>query len=95
MPLSLKEVEHIAALARLDLDAGEKDRFREQLSAILDYAARLQELDTADVPPTTGAPQAAGRPRPDEARPSLDPRRLLDNAPQEQDGQFKVPPVFE
>ncbi len=51
MTLSLNEVEHIAELARLALTDAEKERFREQLSAILDYAARLQAIDTSAIPP--------------------------------------------
>ena len=50
MTLTLEEVEHIASLARLNLTEEEKARYREQLSAILDYAARLQRLDTAGNP---------------------------------------------
>ena len=46
MSLTLAEVEHIAELARLSLTEEEKARYREQLSAILDYVARLQTLDT-------------------------------------------------
>jgi aspartyl-tRNA(Asn)/glutamyl-tRNA(Gln) amidotransferase subunit C len=49
MVLSLEEVEHIAELARLELTDDEKARYQEQLSAILDYAARLQALDTAEL----------------------------------------------
>lgn len=51
MSLTLKEVEHIAELARLDLSDVEKEQYREQLSAILDYAQRLQEVDTTAIPP--------------------------------------------
>ncbi len=52
MPLTLQEVEHIAKLARLELTNEQKSRYREQLEAILDHVAKLQELDTKDVPPT-------------------------------------------
>jgi len=52
MSLSLQEVEHIAKLARLKLTDEQKARYREQLEAILDHVAKLQELDTQDVPPT-------------------------------------------
>ncbi|MBA4380299.1 MAG: Asp-tRNA(Asn)/Glu-tRNA(Gln) amidotransferase GatCAB subunit C, partial [Anaerolinea sp.] len=53
MPLSLEEVEHIATLARLELSAEEKTRYSQQLSAILDYIRKLQELDTTDIAPTS------------------------------------------
>jgi aspartyl-tRNA(Asn)/glutamyl-tRNA(Gln) amidotransferase subunit C len=100
MSLSLDEVEHIANLARLQLSQQEKARFREQLSAILDYVARLQELDTRGVPPAAGGILATDTPatsalREDQSRPSLLPQDLLRNAPQVEDDQFRVPPVFE
>jgi len=60
MPLSLEEVEHIAMLARLELSAEEKNRYRQQLSAILDYIRKLQELDTTDIPPTSSVSSGAG-----------------------------------
>ncbi|OQY83083.1 MAG: hypothetical protein B6D40_07645, partial [Anaerolineae bacterium UTCFX3] len=55
MSLTLQEVEHIARLARLELTDEQKERYRVQLSTILDHIARLQALDTRDVPPTEGA----------------------------------------
>ena len=53
MPLTTKEVIHIARLARLNLTPEEIERYREQLSAILDHVAQLAELDTTGVAPTT------------------------------------------
>ena len=52
MSLSLEEVRHIAKLARLQLSPEEESRFQNQLSDILDYAQRLQEIDTDHIPPT-------------------------------------------
>ncbi len=49
MTLTLKEVEHIALLARLDLTTGEKKRYQQQLSHILDHVAQLQKLDTSHI----------------------------------------------
>ncbi len=95
MSLSKQEVEHIADLARLELSEEEKERYREQLSAILDYAARLKELDTAGIPPTSSLLEEGNVLRPDQARPGLPPESLLRNAPQVQDGQFRVPRVFD
>lgn len=95
MPLTLKEVEHIATLARLELTEEQKARYREQLSAILDYVAKLRELDTANILPTVGGSVTQMPLRPDEARPSLGVEEALANAPQQSDDQFKVPPVFE
>ncbi len=95
MSLTIQEVEHIAALARLDLTEGEKARFAGQLSAILDYAARLQALDTAGIPPTSSVLPAHNVLRPDVPRPGLTLEQLLQNAPQAQDRQFRVPPVLD
>jgi aspartyl-tRNA(Asn)/glutamyl-tRNA(Gln) amidotransferase subunit C len=95
MHLTIEEVEHIADLARLELTEEEKSRFREQLSAILDYAARLQALDTSGISPTASVLQARSILRPDQARPGLTLEELMKNAPQSENGQFRVPPVLE
>jgi len=95
MTLTLEEVEHIAHLARLDLTEDEKARYRVQLSAILDYARRLQELDTTGIPPTASVLPPRSVLRLDEPRPSLAPGALLSNAPEAEDNQFRVPPVLE
>ncbi|HUH96698.1 MAG TPA: Asp-tRNA(Asn)/Glu-tRNA(Gln) amidotransferase subunit GatC [Anaerolineales bacterium] len=95
MPLSQQEVEHIARLARLELSGEQKELYREQLSAILDYISKLRELDTSDVPPTAGGGLAQMLLRDDEAHPGLATGELLSNASQTEDEQFKIPPVFE
>ena len=95
MSLTLKEVEHIANLARLELSAEEKERYRLQLSAILDYAASLQELDTADIPPTSSVLPERSVLRADQVSACLTPEELLANAPRVKDQQFRVPPVLE
>jgi aspartyl-tRNA(Asn)/glutamyl-tRNA(Gln) amidotransferase subunit C len=95
MPLSTEEVQHIARLARLELSEAQQSTYREQLSAILDYIAKLGELDTADVPPTAGGSLTGIPLRADEPRPGLSIEDLLRNAPQAEDDQFKIPPVFE
>ena len=95
MPLSLQEVEHIARLARLQLTDEQKARYRKQLEAILDHVAKLQELDVRDVPPTASVSVGQMPLRMDEPRPGLEKDDLLKNAPQKEDGQFKIPPVFE
>ena len=95
MPLSQKEVRHIARLARLELTEEQETLYREQLSAILDYIAQLRELDTTDVPPTYGGGLPQMPLRKDEVRPGLTQEELLSNAPEFEDDQFKIPPVFE
>ncbi len=95
MPLSLEEIEHIAKLARLELTDAQKTRYRGQLEAILDHVAKLQELDTQQVIPTASGSVGEMPLRPDEPRPGLAKDELLKNAPKEEGGQFKIPPVFE
>lgn len=95
MSLTLKEVEHISELARLELTDEEKERYREQLSAILDYAQRLQEVDTSDIPPTSSVLPLSTDLRQDVPLAGLTPQETLQNAPDQKDGQFKVPAVFE
>jgi aspartyl-tRNA(Asn)/glutamyl-tRNA(Gln) amidotransferase subunit C len=98
MTLSLKEVEHIARLARLALSDAEKTRYTAQLSSILEYAARLQSVDTSGVvfSEDTPPPQQPGEDlRPDDPQPGLSDAELFDNAPQVHDRQFRMPPVFD
>jgi len=95
MSLTLEEVEYIANLARLQLNEAEKSSFREQLSAILEYAARLQNLDTAGIPPTSSVLQSPSVLRRDEPHPGLTTEELLRNAPETENGQFRVPLVLE
>ena len=95
MPLSLEEVEHIARLARLELSNEQKARYRGQLEAILDHVAKLQELDTMDVTPTASGSAGQMPLRADEPQPGLSKNELLKNAPEQEGGQFKIPPVFE
>jgi aspartyl-tRNA(Asn)/glutamyl-tRNA(Gln) amidotransferase subunit C len=95
MSLTLEQVEHIAALARLELTEQEKTRYREQLSAVLDYFAQLQALDTSGIPPTSSVLPARSVLRPDQARHGLDLEELLRNAPDTRDQQFRVPPGME
>jgi aspartyl-tRNA(Asn)/glutamyl-tRNA(Gln) amidotransferase subunit C len=95
MSLTIQEVEHIARLARLQLTDEQKERYRGQLSTILDHVAKLQELDTNAVLPTTGGSLTEMPLRADEARPGLSTEALLANAPDKDGNQFKVPPVFE
>jgi aspartyl-tRNA(Asn)/glutamyl-tRNA(Gln) amidotransferase subunit C len=95
MSLSKAEVEHIAKLARLDLTEREVEKFQRQLSDVLDYFSRLQELDTGDIPPTSSVLPARGVLREDEPAASLEREEVLSNAPQKQNGQFRVPPVLE
>jgi aspartyl-tRNA(Asn)/glutamyl-tRNA(Gln) amidotransferase subunit C len=93
--LTLAEVETIAELAKLPLTDAEKATFQEQLSAILDYAEMLQQVDTTGVPPTASAIPLSNVMRPDEVTLSLSNEEALYNAPEAEDGSFKVRAVLE
>ncbi len=95
MALSKEQVEHIAELARLELSEAEKEHYSEQLSAILDYAARLQALDTEGIPPTSSVLPPRSVLRPDIPRPGLSHDELMRNAPAAESDRFRVPPVLE
>ena len=95
MSLTRAEVEHIANLSRLELSEEEKERYREQLSAILDYAARLQTLDTSQIPPTSSVLARRSLLRADEPSLGLTLDEALQNAPRAENRQFRVPPVLE
>lgn len=95
MRLTKEQVQHIANLARLKLTDEEVARYPEQLSEILDYFTQLQEVDTTDIPPTSSVLPVQSVLRPDEPSPGLSLEELLDNAPQTESGQFRVPPVLD
>lgn len=95
MSISIQDVEHVANLARLELSDAEKEQFTKQLNAILRYAEQLNGLDTDGIEPTSHAMPLANVMREDKARPSWPQEQVLKNAPDEEDGQFKVPAVLE
>jgi aspartyl-tRNA(Asn)/glutamyl-tRNA(Gln) amidotransferase subunit C len=93
MKLTRDDVVHIAALAHLDLGEAELTLYQEQLSAILDYAARLQALDTDAIPPTASVLPLRTVLRDDEPASTLPTEDALANAPAAHDNCFVVPPV--
>jgi aspartyl-tRNA(Asn)/glutamyl-tRNA(Gln) amidotransferase subunit C len=95
MRLSRAQVEHVADLAQLALSEAEKELFREQLSSILEYAERLQELDTDAIPPTAAVLPLENVMREDQVQPSLPQADVLANAPAVEEGCFQVPVVLE
>ncbi len=95
MSLTPQDVEKIASLARLALTAEEKALYQEQLSAVLEYADRLNELDIADVPPTSSAVALRNVTRPDAAQPSLPTVDALFNAARQRQDQFWIQAVLD
>lgn len=95
MSISNQDVQHVAKLARLNLSEEEETQLTEQLNAILHYAEKLNELNTEDVEPTTHVLHVSNVMREDEVRGSLPIEKVMLNAPDEEDGQIKVPAILE
>jgi aspartyl-tRNA(Asn)/glutamyl-tRNA(Gln) amidotransferase subunit C len=88
------DVAHVARLARLELSDDELDTFTEQLADVLAHAEDVEALDTEGVPPTAHPLPLANVFRADEPRTSRDRDEVLAQAPQAEDGRFRVPPVL-
>ena len=95
MKLTTEQVQHIANLARLELTEEELARYREQISSILAHFEQLQTLDTETIPPTASVSTGESALRADQSRAGLEPDELLRNAPETEEDQFQVPPIFE
>jgi aspartyl-tRNA(Asn)/glutamyl-tRNA(Gln) amidotransferase subunit C len=92
--ITAADVAHVARLARLDVTDDEVALFTEQLGAVLDHAADVAALDTAGVPPTAHPLPLHNVLRADETRPSLDRDEVLAQAPETEDGRFRVPRIL-
>jgi len=95
MSLSLDQVRQVARLARLELSEDDLARMRRELSAILDYVAQLQGLDTEGVEPLAHPLPVRNVFRDDEPAPSLPVDDALKNAPARAGDYFAVPAVFD
>ena len=94
MKITAKEVAHVADLARLDMSPEEGEAMAQQLDEILSYVAKLNELDTDGVAPTTHAISIVNAFREDEVKDSLAREKALANAPQQNGETFVVPRVI-
>lgn len=95
MEIDRAAVDHVARLARLDLSEAERERMRGELSAILNHADKIQELDLDGVEPTAHALPLRNAMREDEVKESLTQEQALANAPQAEDDRFLVPQIVE
>jgi len=95
MKITLQEVEHVARLARLALSEEEKEQMRSQLDRILAYMEKLNQLDATGVEPTSHVIPMTNVLRDDVLAPSLDREEALRNAPDRQEGFFRVPRIIE
>ncbi|GAD14635.1 aspartyl/glutamyl-tRNA amidotransferase subunit C [Geobacillus kaustophilus GBlys] len=93
--ISIEQVKHVADLARLAITDEEAEMFTKQLDAIITFAEQLNELDTENVPPTSHVLDMRNVMREDIPEPGLPREEVLKNAPDQQDGQFRVPAILE
>lgn len=95
MKITVEDVRHVAALARLDPSAEEEEKLVAELGAIIGYVDALAELDTEGVPPTAHVLDVGPAFRDDEVRNGPDVDALLANAPDRWQGFFRVPKIIE
>ncbi|NEE02850.1 Asp-tRNA(Asn)/Glu-tRNA(Gln) amidotransferase subunit GatC [Phytoactinopolyspora halotolerans] len=92
--ISRDEVAHLARLARLDLEPAELDHLAGQLDQIISAVAQVSEVAADDIPPTSHALPMTNAFRADEPRPSLSAEAALAQAPEAEDGRFRVPQIL-
>ncbi|MPL65634.1 Aspartyl/glutamyl-tRNA(Asn/Gln) amidotransferase subunit C [bioreactor metagenome] len=95
MKITRKDVESVALLSRLEIPEGDIETVTKQLDAILEYVDVLNKIDTSHVHPTAHVLALKNVMRADEVRPSLPREAALSNAPEQEDGYFKVPKIVE
>lgn len=94
MKITKEEVEHVAHLARLELDDTAIQRFADQIGNILAYVDKLKQVDTEGIVPTSHAITLTNAFREDAVKEHLDREQSLANAPDKEDGTFLVPRVI-
>lgn len=91
--ITIKDVEHVAKLARLELTDEEKEKFTKQLGDVLKYVEQMNEVDTTDVVPMAHAFDVVNVMREDKVVYEQSKEELMKNAPDEENGFFKVPKI--
>lgn len=91
--LTKKELEHLAALARIELKGGEEEKLQKDLGSILDHFQELKSVDTSGVVPMTGGTALKNALREDVLNKEMM-GKGPDAFPDKKDGYLKVPPVF-
>lgn len=94
MAVTIKEVEHIAKLAKLEFTEAEKEKFTYQLNQILEYVEQLNKLDTSNVEPLSHVIELSNVFREDKVKPGISTDEALKNAPAKTEQFFKVPKVI-
>ncbi len=91
--LTKEQVEHVALLARLELNEEEKDKYARQLNDILGYIEMLDRLDTENVPPMAHVLPLQNVFREDRVGEHMSNEDALANAPAREEGSFRVPKI--
>ena len=92
--LSRADVANLARLARIDMTDQELDSLATEMEVILGAVARVQEVATPDIPPTSHPLPLRNVTRPDVVEPSLTPEEALSGAPASEDQRFRVPQIL-
>jgi aspartyl-tRNA(Asn)/glutamyl-tRNA(Gln) amidotransferase subunit C len=93
--ISLEQVRHVARLARLDLSSAEEQRLQRDMSEMLGYVDKLNELDTDGIEPTAQVGESGSPVRDDLVTNHPAPDAMLANAPLREGFLFKVPRIIE
>ena len=91
--ITIKDVEHVAKLARLELTEDEKELYTKQLGDVLKYVDQMNEVDTSNVKPMTQVIDFVNVMREDKVGYENTKEELMANAPDEENGFFKVPKI--
>ena len=91
--ITVKDVEHVAKLARLELTEAEKEKFTKQIGDVLKYVEQMNEIDTTNVKPMAHAFDIVNVMREDKVVSEETKEELMMNAPEEENGFFRVPKI--
>lgn len=94
MTISIKEVEHVAVLARLQLKENEKEKYARHMGSVLQYVDKLNQLDTEGVEPLDHILPVFNVFREDQVKPASNREEILANASLVEAGQYKVPKII-
>lgn len=91
--ITIKDVEHVAKLARLELTDAEKELYTKQLGDVLQYVNQMNEVDTSNIEPMTQVVDFVNVMREDKVVYEQTKEELMKNAPEQENGFFKVPKI--
>ncbi len=95
MSISKENVKHVARLSRLEFKEKELEGFTEKFASVIEYVEKLKEVDTEGVEPTYHVHPIKNIMRDDKMGKSLDRKKVLQNAPDKENGYFKIPRVLD